>query len=191
MSKLTKIDRASAPDEQQTDSEDSAARAQLAADVTRLIIAEIPVLKRVAARICRNDPELAQDLVQDTLMRALKSQHQWQLGSNMKAWLLTILRTQAISHHRKASRRVTVPFDEIEEQMGTRATQGVRLEFMAVARAWGTLSPDYRRCLNMVAVEGLKYQDAADAMGLPLGTVRSRISRARAALNVAMDKATA
>jgi RNA polymerase sigma-70 factor (ECF subfamily) len=154
--------------------------------VLPLVLAEMPLLRRVAGRICRDEPELANDLVQETLLRALKSLHQWEWGTNMRAWLLTILRTQAISHHRRARRAVMVPFDALEEQLGVRGTQAVRLEAMAVTQAWDRLPPDYRRALHLVAIEGLRYQDAAERLSLPLGTVRSRISRARAALNQAL-----
>jgi RNA polymerase sigma-70 factor (ECF subfamily) len=135
-------------------------------------------LRRLAIFLTRN-PADADDLVQDTLFRAVRKLHLWQPGTNMMAWLVVMMRRLHLSHFidSKHNRAKTIPIDDWDAS--TPATQMETIEVMEVAARWQDLSKDHREILDMVAVWGASYEEAAAQLRIPVGTIRSRLARAR------------
>jgi RNA polymerase sigma-70 factor, ECF subfamily len=150
-----------------------------------MLTAEVPALQRFAMRLARNRDE-ADDLVQDCLIRALEKHHLFQPGSNLRAWLFTMMSNLFISGKRSAASRMVVPLDpEMEEWAPPSQLDHLRLR--ELEGALGRLRPEQRAVVMLVGVEGLHYRHAALRLGIPIGTVRSRLARARAALAHALD----
>jgi RNA polymerase sigma factor (sigma-70 family) len=139
----------------------------------------IPALRRYARALVRNRAN-ADDLVQDCLERAVSRWYQ-RRDTEVRPWLFTILHNLAISQFRQsATRGRHVPIDEInEEDFGEAATQERKMMCRDVLDKLARLPEDQRAVLLLVAVEDLSYADAAKALGIPVGTVMSRLSRAR------------
>lgn len=154
----------------------------------QLILAEIPRLRRFARGLAR-DPVLADDLVQDCLERALKRLHLWQSGTNMRAWLFTILRNLYINQIRKQVRRgAETPYDETLDTAGsTGPNQEQSLAVRDMKLALAQLPDEQRETLLLVGLEGMSYKETAEIQGVPVGTVMSRLSRGRAALRQLME----
>ena len=152
-----------------------------------LIVAEIPRLRRYSRFLVR-DPELADDLVQECLTRAVAKLDTWEVGSNMRAWLFVILHNAYISHWRRVKRSpTTVEMSPSDPALAVVGTQEQHLGMIDVQTAFNKLGEDHKQILLMVGVEGLRYEDAAAALDLPVGTVRSRLFRARSALRQLLD----
>lgn len=137
----------------------------------------IPHLRRHARGLVL-DRELADDLVQETLLRALAREHQWQPDGNLRAWLFTLMHNLFVSDYRRRCRSPVVSVEELPEQ----ASQGdadSECQLRDVSRALERLPPAWREVLLLVSIEGLSYEDAAHVLGIPLGTVMSRLHRAR------------
>lgn len=150
------------------------------------IEAEIPRLRRFARAMVR-DATLADDLVQECLERALSRLHLWRPGSNLRAWLFTILRNLHINGIR---RRQTVVDIDGEGQASIGAAHGsqfVRLELRDLKRALGLLPTEQREVVLLIGLEGISYGEAADILGISIGTVKSRLSRGRRALRLLME----
>lgn len=151
------------------------------------IEAEIPRLRRYARYLTR-DADQADDLVQEALMRSIAKIHTWQPGTNLRAWLFVILRNAYISEVRRANR---APTDSAvaEDHPGLAVSGGheSRMALVELRQAFDKLSVEHREVLHLVAVEGLKYEEAAEILEIPVGTVRSRLSRARTALRVRLE----
>jgi RNA polymerase sigma-70 factor, ECF subfamily len=139
----------------------------------------IPALRRYARALMR-DRASADDLVQDCLERAVSRWHQRRDG-DVRAWLFTILHNLAVNQFRKAaSRGRHVPIDETnEDSFGEAAVQEQKLIYRDVLEKLARLPEDQRAVLLLVAVEDLSYAEAAKVLGVPVGTVMSRLSRAR------------
>jgi RNA polymerase sigma-70 factor (ECF subfamily) len=139
----------------------------------------IPALRRYARALMR-DRASADDLVQDCLERAVSRWYQRRDG-DVRAWLFTILHNLAVNQFRKAaSRGRHVPIDESnEDSFGEAAVQEQKLIYRDVLEKLARLPEDQRAVLLLVAVEDLSYAEAAKVLGVPLGTVMSRLSRAR------------
>jgi RNA polymerase sigma-70 factor (ECF subfamily) len=146
------------------------------------ILGQLGSLRRYAMSLTRN-PTDAEDLVHDTLVRAYERRNTFRQGGNLRGWLLSILhnvhvdgiRSQhsaSIREHRVAS------FVETEEQ----PPQDHAVRLRQIRQAFFNLPEEQRAALSLVAVEGLSYQEAAETLGIPLGTLMSRIGRARARL---------
>ena len=155
-------------------------------DFSRLLEAEIPRLRRYARALTR-DAVYADDLVQDCLARALAKQHLWQTGTDLRAWLFTILHNQ---HCNEVRRRVpegsSVQLDQAPptsvESNGLAA-----LELRDLERAINRL-PEYQRTVVLlIGLEGMRYDWVAEILNVPVGTVRSRLARGRAKLRRLMD----
>jgi len=151
-------------------------------------IGHLDALYRGALRLTR-DPDKAQDLVQDTYARALRYQHSYQSGTNMKAWLFAIMRNLYWDRFQKANREA-VSIDDIGEfalydQMRDDLGEGPEAEVLdriargEVVEAIEKLNPLHREVVLLVDVEGFSYKDAANILGVPIGTVMSRLHRAR------------
>ena len=147
---------------------------------------EIPRLRRFARAMVR-DATLADDLVQECLERALSRLHLWRPGSNLRAWLFTILRNLHINGIRR--RQAVVDIDG-EGQAAIGAASGaqiVRLELRDLRRALGMLPNEQREVVLLIGLEGISYGEAADILGISIGTVKSRLSRGRRALRLLME----
>lgn len=137
---------------------------------------------RAFARSLAHDPDTADDLVQETMARAWEKHHQFQEGTNLRAWLFTILRNTFYSRTRKASREVEDPEGLHAQKLSTPPAQLAHIEFQDFLGAFEKLSPEHREALMLVGASGLAYDEAAAVCGVAVGTMKSRVNRARAAL---------
>ena len=140
------------------------------------IVELIPRLRRYA-RALAGDHARADDLVQDTLERAWNKFHLWRPGSDLRAWLFTVMHNVHVNQVRGSRDHATLD-DECAE-MAVAAVQGAGLEIRDLERALALLAPEQREVLLLVALEDLSYAEVAGALGIPIGTVMSRLSRAR------------
>jgi len=139
----------------------------------------IPRLRRYA-RALTADRARADDLVQDTLERALVKYDLWRPGSDLLAWLFTIMHNVYINQVRaSAGGGMTTALDDETVQPAIRATQTDRLEVRDLQAALLRIPEDQREVLLLIALEQLTYEEAAGVLGIPIGTVMSRLSRAR------------
>ncbi len=151
-------------------------------DIQRKIEAELPSLRRYARALIRDVLD-ADDLVQECLTRALTKLHLWRDGSNLRAWLFTILHNQYVNYVRRSIRAdAPVEFDAAAPQLSQPGNQEKRLELRDLDRALGRLPTEQRTVILLVGLEGLPYAEVSAALGIPVGTVRSRLSRGRATL---------
>ena len=145
------------------------------------IEAAIPALRRYARALTR-DSETADDIVQDTLVRALRSEHLFHDG-DVRAWLYTILTNLNRNRLRSLSRRPTLtPIKDSDAAM-IGPDSGSR----DIARALDDLAEDQRAALLLVVLEGLTYREVAEVQGVPIGTVMSRLARARMQIKAYLD----
>jgi len=144
--------------------------------VSQALLEHIPNLRRYAGVLLR-DPQGAEDLVQDTLERAMCKLHLWQPG-NLRAWLFAIMHNVFVNQARRRRYEVEQPLDDMPA-MAVRATQSDQLELHDVDRALRTLSVEQREVVLLVVVEQLTYGEVSRALEIPIGTVMSRLSRAR------------
>jgi len=149
------------------------------------ILAEIPRLRRYA-RAMLGDRAAADDLVQDTLERAWSRLHQWRAGSDMRAWLFGIMHNMRIDQLRRPG-LPTHSIDADDFDVPTRATQNDQLELRDVESSLGQLPDEQREVLLLVALEEMSYGEIAIALGIPVGTVMSRLSRGRERLRLIMN----
>src|SRR6516162_11949050 len=146
------------------------------------IEALIPRLRRYARALVR-DPVAADDLVQDCLARALRKIHLWEKGTDLRAWLFTILHNQHISLVRLAMRqRAIVELQKRKSGLALSPNQIARLELRDLERAIARLPDRQRSVILLIGLKGLSYQEAASVVNLPVGTVRSQVSRGRETL---------
>ena len=151
------------------------------ADTYHDIEAEIPRLRRYA-RALTHDAVSADDLVQDCLTRALAKIHLWQEGSDLRAWLFTILHNQHVNRIRRAVREgAMVALNETEPMLSHAPQQGKRLELRDLERAIAQLPEEQRLVILLVGLEGMRYEEVAAVLDVPVGTIRSRLSRGREA----------
>ena len=148
------------------------------------VVALIPRLRRYA-RALVGDRGAADDLVQDTLERALVKFHLWRPGSDLRAWLFAIMHNVHVNHVR--ARRELAPLDDETLEIPVRATQEVALQGRDLGRAVAQLPDGQREVLLLVVLEDMSYQDVAEALGIPIGTVMSRLSRAREKVRASME----
>jgi RNA polymerase sigma-70 factor (ECF subfamily) len=148
------------------------------------LVAALPRLRRYA-RVLAGDANRADDLVQDTLARAWEKRQLWQAGTDLRAWLFTIMHNvhaNQFALRRRALAESSLDADEgpvAGWQIPVRATQSDRLELADVLAQIGRLPTDQREVLMLAAVEELRYEDIARVQGVPIGTVMSRLNRAR------------
>ena len=148
------------------------------------LLAAIPRLRRYA-RVLTRDATSADDLVQDTLARAWEKRKLWRAGSDLRAWLFTIMHNVFVNQLARArSFAPTVSLEATAEYGAPGETQAEggpidRIELLEVARQLDRLPPEQREVLVLAAVEELRYDEIAVVLGIPIGTVMSRLSRAR------------
>ena len=148
---------------------------------------EIPRLRRYASALTRNGLR-ADDLVQDTLTRAIEKEHLWEPGTDLRAWLFTIMHNQNVTLVRRAVREVTtVDFEARSQSLVATTDVTASRQLRELERALGELPEDQRQVILLVGLEGMSYEKAAAIVNVPLGTIRSRLSRGRAALRVLMS----
>jgi len=144
------------------------------------IATEVPHLRRFA-RALTGDPVYADDLVQDCVERALTRLHLFDKSRNLRVWLFTILRNIHVNEKRKQARHgVSVDIDDARgSELAQNPVQGDRLALREVADAVLRLPIEQREVLLLITLEGLSYNETSEALGIPAGTVMSRLSRAR------------
>jgi RNA polymerase sigma factor (sigma-70 family) len=152
------------------------------------IIAQIPALRRYA-RALTGDAWSADDLVQDTLERGWGQWHQWRTGSDLRAWLFTLMHNLFANQTRSLSRRagsgVQVDPDEVAGEL--HAPDAASDLTFDLQRCLLRLPPDQRSVLLLVSMEDLSYEEVASVLAIPVGTVMSRLSRARSRLRELLD----
>ena len=156
-------------------------------DFGSLLEHEIPRLRRYARALTR-DATRADDLVQSCLVRALTKSHLWQPGTDLRAWLFTILHNQHVNDVRRAVREgINIPVEDVAPMLTVPSTQGASLQLRDLDRAMERLPEEQRQVLLLVGLEGMRYEEVATVLDVPVGTVRSRLSRGRDMLRYLMD----
>jgi RNA polymerase sigma-70 factor (ECF subfamily) len=146
----------------------------------------IPHLRAYARSLMRN-ADAADDLVQDALLRAWASRIQYAEGTNFKAWMFTILRNRFLDQRRRDRGTTTSIDDIVHANLVSQPSQDMAVHFDDMARAFWRLNPHHREILMLVGTLGLGYDEAAKVIGCAVGTVRSRLSRARTELQDSLD----
>src|SRR6266550_5139553 len=158
------------------------------------VLAQLDSLYRTALRMTNNTQE-AEDLVQETMLKAFRFAHTYQPGTNLRAWLFRILNTSAINRYRKQASHPTTTslpegedfylYNRIKDLTGQELNIGAEDEVLSqyldedVYKALNDLPPNFRMAVILADIEGLSYKEIAEALQIPIGTVMSRISRAR------------
>jgi RNA polymerase sigma-70 factor, ECF subfamily len=150
-------------------------------EIFSLFAAEIPRLRRYARALLR-DKDRADDLVQDTILRALEKKHLYEQDTNLRAWLFTLMHNHYVNSIRRSARRGQTIFVE-KVGLASPAAQFASLELRELERAIARLPEEQRETLLLIGLEGMKYDEVALICGVPIGTVRSRLSRARTGLH--------
>lgn len=142
----------------------------------------LPALKRFAFTLTRNE-DRASDLVQDCVERALRKAHLFD-GANLRSWLFTVCRRIFLNQIRSEKvRGISVTMEDAPQiRLSFNQTQEIHMHFQDVADAFELLPMNDKVVLSLVVIEGLKYEEVASLFDVPIGTVRSRLSRARARL---------
>src|ERR1700719_1843169 len=145
-----------------------------------LVERELPRLRRYARALTRS-ADRADDLVQETLLRAISKSHLWQTGTDIRAWLFTIMHNHYVNMVRRAMRdEATVDIEQMSLVAVTDPTASSQLRELDQALA--RLPGEQREVILLVGLEGMSYETAANVLSAPVGTVRSRLSRGRDAL---------
>lgn len=150
------------------------------------ILDHIPSLRAFARGLCR-DAALADDLVQDTMVKAISNFDKFKEGTNLRAWLFTILRNTFYSNRRKAVREVEDPEGEMVGALSVKPDHDGRLQLDEFYQAFAKLPSDQREALTLIGALGFSYEEAAETCGVAVGTVKSRTNRARKKLAELMD----
>jgi RNA polymerase sigma-70 factor (ECF subfamily) len=157
-----------------------------AAPASNSLVGHIPDLRRYA-RSLTGDAWAADDLVQDTLERACERWQLWAAGSDLRAWLFTLMHNLFVDGARRAVRqqRQSVPVDEVANELV--GSPGAPEQALDLQRCLLRLPSEQREVLLLVSLQDLGYEDVARVTGVPVGTVMSRLSRARARLRELME----
>lgn len=146
------------------------------------LIRQIPNLRAFAVSLCGSS-ERADDLVQEALMKAWANIEMFEPGTNMRAWLFTILRNVYYSNFRKKRREVEDSDGKLAANLATHPQQFGHLDLVDFREALAKLAPDQREALILVGASGFSYDEAAEICGCAVGTVKSRVNRARSRLS--------
>ena len=153
----------------------------------QLIEGEIPRLRRYARALTRS-ADRADDLVQETLMRAIAKAHLWQTGTDIRAWLFTIMHNQHVNMVRRAMRDgANVDIEQLSSALVATTDPTASRQLRELENALSRLRDEHREVILLVGLEGLSYEAAAQILDVPVGTVRSRLSRGRDELRVLLD----
>lgn len=143
------------------------------------MVAEIPALRRYG-RVLSGSQASADDLVQDTLERAIQKFHLYQPGTKLRLWLFTIMRNLFLDHYRKQRKMNSIVGEMAHQHLDHRMPDQLdKLVHNDLLEQLNSLKSEYRELLILVGIQGLSYEQAAEVTGVPLGTVRSRLFRAR------------
>ncbi|ETX11684.1 RNA polymerase sigma factor [Roseivivax halodurans JCM 10272] len=153
----------------------------MAGDPRDEIVEHLPAMRAFALSLTRNSA-LADDMVQDSLVKAWTKIHTFEPGTNMRAWLFTILRNTYYSNRRKAGREVSDADGLMTEGLSEKPAHDGRLQLSDFRRAFAELNDEQREALVLVGASGFSYEEAADMCGVAVGTIKSRTNRARARL---------
>ena len=152
-----------------------------------LIEHEIPRLRRYARALTRN-PDRADDLVQETLLRAIRKSHLWQPGTDIRAWLFTIMHNHHVNMVRSVMRQdAMIDIEDMSSSLVATSDPTASRQLRELERALACLPDEQREVILLVGLEEMSYQETAQVLGVPVGTVRSRLSRGREALRRLMD----
>lgn len=142
------------------------------------MLATVPRLRAFAVSLC-GSVERADDLVQETLMKALANIESFRPGTNLTAWLFTILRNHFRSEYRKRGREVEDADGHYTESLKSQPEQVGRIELNELREAMAKLPSDQREALILVGASGFSYEEAAEICGCAVGTIKSRLNRGR------------
>src|SRR5260221_6637380 len=155
-------------------------------DFGRLVEVEIPGLRRYARALTR-DLIRPDDLVQSCLMRAFAKQHLWQPGTHLRGWLFTLLHNEHVNEVRRSVREgQTVAIEDAAPVLTIKSNAIDALQLRDLERALGKLAPEQREVILLIGLEGMCYEAVASILDIPIGTVRSRLSRGRDQLRFLM-----
>src|SRR6188474_1486296 len=149
--------------------------------VRKAVLSAVPSLRAFAISLCGN-VDRADDLVQETLLRALANIDSFEPGTNMQAWLFTILRNRFRSEYRKRRREVEDADGHYTDSLISQPEQTSKLEYKELRVALDKLPSDQREALILVGASGFSYEEAAAICGCAVGTIKSRVNRARTRL---------
>ena len=151
-------------------------------DVTAGLEAELPHLRRYAVCLTRN-PDMADDLVQECVLKAIEKREQFQFGTHLRRWLFTILRNLVIDRHREGQRRGPhLPISDMDREIRQPASQEDHIALREVEARLAALKPSDRQIIYLSVLSGLDHAEIAQHMNVAVGTVKSRLSRTRAKL---------
>lgn len=142
------------------------------------LVEHLGAMRAFAMSLTRNSA-LADDMVQDALVKAWSKIDTFEAGTNMRAWLFTILRNTYYSHHRKARREVADVDGVLSEAMAQKPDHDGRLQMRDFNAAFDMLNDEQREALVLVGAGGFSYEEAAETCGVAVGTIKSRVNRAR------------
>lgn len=145
------------------------------------LVEHLPALRAFALSLTRNRAT-ADDMMQDTVLKAWSNMDKFQVGTNMRAWLFTILRNTYYSSRRKLNREVADVDNVFSQNLAVKPDHDGRLQMMDFRTALNQLSDEQREALILVGASGFSYEDAAEMCGVKTGTIKSRVNRARAQL---------
>ncbi len=151
------------------------------ADPREELVTHIPALRAFALSLTRNG-SLADDMVQDTLVKGWTKIESFQAGTNMRAWLFTILRNTYYSNRRKAGREVSDVDGVMTNSLSEKPAHDGRLQMKDFRVAFEQLNDEQREALILVGASGFSYEEAAEMCGVAVGTIKSRTNRGRARL---------
>jgi RNA polymerase sigma-70 factor, ECF subfamily len=155
-------------------------------NIGHLLTLHMPPLRRYARSLTR-DLSRAEDLLQDCLARALEKEHLWEPGTDLRAWLFTIMHNQHVNDVRRLAREGSVvPIEEVSGSLPQGPTVEASVELSDAAQAIAVLPRDQREVLILAGRDGQRYDEMARVLDVPIGTVRSRLSRGRAKLREVM-----
>jgi RNA polymerase sigma-70 factor, ECF subfamily len=147
-----------------------------------LVEREIPRLRRYARALTRS-ADRADDLVQETLLRAISKSHLWQAGTDIRAWLFTIMHNHYVNMVRRAVRdEATVDIEQMSSSLVATTDPTASRQLRELEQSLARLPGEQREVILLVGLEGMSYETAAQVLSVPVGTVRSRLSRGRDAL---------
>ena len=156
-------------------------------DFNSLVEREIPRLRRYARALTRSG-DRADDLVQEVLIRAISKAHLWQTGTDIRAWLFTIMHNQYVNMVRHAMREeATIDIEQMSSPLVATTDPTAFCQLRELERALTCLPDEQREIILLVGLEGMSYEAAAQVLSVPVGTVRSRLSRGREALRRLLD----
>jgi RNA polymerase sigma-70 factor, ECF subfamily len=151
-------------------------------EFARLLEAQLPRLRRYA-KVLTRDPSRADDLVQDTLVRALDKQHLYQDGTNLRAWLFTLMHNQHVNDVRRNVREGdSLDVDTVAAHLVAVTDPTASRQLRELDEAIGKLAMEQQQVILLIGLEGMSYEETAAILDVPVGTVRSRLSRGREAL---------